>query len=216
MDADTHRVEIAFSLYSNVNPGMLRAGGRAFVQALPPGSQALDIHSKDASSDGLRESPPRCRRMALAQALRDVARALELIAAEAAGWRTLAYAPRRGRVRGRVASEYCEPAGGAPGARSSGSASPSHPDNVSAQPIAVSPRAMTPLPGLWPTPLGIASQAAYGQTGLQQDQARGEAFGVQRQRTRLDLADEEADEAPRARRCRRGRSRQRIESFALT
>jgi hypothetical protein len=83
MNADTYRVEIAFDLYVKLEPAGLGRAVDRFVQLLPPGSETLAIESKDASSDGLARVAAMVPARGPAQALRDVARALEVIAAEA-------------------------------------------------------------------------------------------------------------------------------------
>jgi hypothetical protein len=83
MGADTYRVEIAFDLLAEPDPKRLVGAAVRFVRLLPPGSEALVIESKAAGSDGLARVAATVPAHGPAEALRDVARAVEVMAAEA-------------------------------------------------------------------------------------------------------------------------------------
>jgi hypothetical protein len=81
MDAETYRVDIAFEYAGPpTRPGMV---AERLATLLPPGSQLLRGESTAASPDGLARIAATVPAFGPAQALRDLARSLELIAAEA-------------------------------------------------------------------------------------------------------------------------------------
>jgi hypothetical protein len=82
MDAETYRVDIAFELLADPRPELLGRTVDRFVRLLPHGAQPMAIESKDASADGLARVAATVPAHGPAQALRDVARALEVMAAE--------------------------------------------------------------------------------------------------------------------------------------
>jgi hypothetical protein len=85
MNADTYRVDIAFEQLAEPEPRQFGQAVDRFVRVLPPGSEALLAESTAARADGLARVAATVPAHGPAQALRDVARALELMAAEFGG-----------------------------------------------------------------------------------------------------------------------------------
>ena len=82
MKAETYRVEIAFELRGGPDPDRHGQAVDGFVRLLPPGSEPLFAESPAASPDGLARVAATVPAHGPAQALRDVARAVEVEAAE--------------------------------------------------------------------------------------------------------------------------------------
>jgi hypothetical protein len=82
MDADTYRVDIAYELLAEPDPEQFGQAVEKFVRLLPQGSQTLLVESNAARPDGLARVAATVPARGPAQALRDVARALEVMAFE--------------------------------------------------------------------------------------------------------------------------------------
>ena len=82
MKAEAYRVEIAFEVRGGPDPDLHGQAIDRFVRLLPPGSEPLLAESSAASDDGLARLAATVPAHGPAQALRDVHRAVEVMAAE--------------------------------------------------------------------------------------------------------------------------------------
>jgi hypothetical protein len=83
MDAETYRVDLAFEVTAKPDPDRLAQVTARLAALLPPGAQTLRVDAPAGNSDGLARIAARVHAHGPAQALRDVARTVEIIAAEA-------------------------------------------------------------------------------------------------------------------------------------
>jgi hypothetical protein len=83
MDSETYRVDIAFEVAPQPpDPARLGRAATRLAELLPRDALTLRIEGATATPDGLTRVAARVHANGPAQALRDVSRALELIAAE--------------------------------------------------------------------------------------------------------------------------------------
>ena len=80
--AETYRVDVAFEVFSAPDPERQGQIVGKIIRLLPEGSQPLLAESTAASPDGLARIAATVPAHGPAQALRDVAQAIELMAAE--------------------------------------------------------------------------------------------------------------------------------------
>jgi hypothetical protein len=83
MDAQTYRVDLAFEVTAAPDPGRLAEVTTRLAELLPTGARTLRVDAPAGSADGLARIAAEVHAYGPAQALRDVARTVEVIAAEA-------------------------------------------------------------------------------------------------------------------------------------